>query len=181
MCCRPALCDSTFFPVNSITAEHSSHNMSSSSKPIIYLFNGGWFRASVWSGVQAALKAKGYEMMVPELLCSATDGSQAGKSSIDEVENCRRLVEPLMDQGHEFIVAGWSFGSLPAVMVTKGWTVAERQKAGKKGGFKAIVHIAGLAVLEPNVDFLGAWAGGKGFSGYVIADGVYIPVRKFMP
>jgi hypothetical protein len=153
--------------------------MTSPNKPIIYLFNGGWFRASVWSGVQAALKAKGYDMMVPELLSSATDNSHAGKTAADEVEQCHRIVEPLMDAGKTFVVAGWSFGSIPAVMATKGWTVSEREARGKKGGFESIVHIAGLALLQPNVDFLGAWAGGKAYSRYVDAEGVYIPVSLF--
>ncbi|KAI5465252.1 Alpha/beta hydrolase fold-1 [Mariannaea sp. PMI_226] len=145
--------------------------MTSSNKPIIYLFNGGWFPASVWTGVQAALKARGYEMIVPDLLSSATDGSQAGKSAVDEVRQCHQIVEPLMDAGNTFIVAGWSFGSLPAVMATQGWTVSDREASGKKGGFESIVHIAGLAVLQPNVDFLGAWAGGQAYSRYVDADG----------
>lgn len=150
--------------------------MSTSKKPIIYLFNGGWFPASVWSGVQTALKAKGYEMIVPELLSNATDGSQAGKSALDEVQQCHQIVEPLMDAGNTIVVAGWSFGSIPAIMATKGWTLSERKAVGKRGGFKSIVHIAGLAVLTPNVDFLDAWAGGKGYSRYVDVDGVYVPV-----
>jgi hypothetical protein len=148
----------------------------SSSKPIIFLFNGGWFPASVWSGVQSALAAKGYQTIVPELSVNATDGSGAGKSAQDEVKKCHELVEPLMDAGHTFIVAGWSFGSIPALLATKGWTVSERQTAGKKGGFVAIVSIAGLAVLQPNVDFQAAWAGGKGYSRYVDYDGVYVQV-----
>jgi hypothetical protein len=148
----------------------------SSSKPIIYLFNGSWFPASIWSGVQSALAARGYKTIIPELSVNAVDGSGAGKSAKDEVENCHKIVEPLMDSGCTFIIAGWSFGSVPALLSAKGWSVSERKEAGKKGGFLAIINIAGLLVLQPDVDFLAAWTGGKGYLRYVDYDGIYIPV-----
>lgn len=72
------------------------------------------------------------------------------------------LVEPLFEQGKEIVIMGHSYGGIPACAATEGNGVQERAAAGKKGGFRRIIYLAGFAIPQRGMTLLqtfgGEWA-----------------------
>jgi len=69
------------------------------------------------------------------------------------------LVVPLFEQGKEIIIIGHSYGGIPACAATEGNGVQERVVAGKKGGFRRIVYLAGFAIPQRGMTLLETFGG----------------------
>ncbi|KAI1177116.1 Alpha/beta hydrolase fold-1 [Nemania sp. FL0916] len=126
------------------------------SKPGIVLVTGAWHVPAHFDVLRAALSAQGYEVHVPRLpTLSAT-----GLTWLDDARTIQSAVEKRMDDtGKEFVIAAHSYGGVPGCAATKGYTVPERAKEGKRGGFRGILFIAAFALPNPDVDLLTAFGG----------------------
>ncbi|KAI0204930.1 Alpha/beta hydrolase fold-1 [Astrocystis sublimbata] len=118
------------------------------SKPYILLATGSFAMASLYDDFVARVKARGYDMRALQL---ATVGLAPGKGRdtppatlYDDAALIAKEVEILADAGREVVLVAHSYGGMPATESTKGLTVKERQKQGKKGG---IVRLAYMTVI----------------------------------
>lgn len=124
-------------------------------KPGIVLVTGAWHVPEHFAVLQHALEARGYETYAPRL-------PTLGSTSLtwkDDAAAIQQAVVKRMDEGKEFIIAAHSYGGVPGCAATKGYTVHDRSKAGKKGGFRAVLFIAAFAIPEPGLDLLTAFGG----------------------
>ncbi|KAL1858740.1 hypothetical protein Daus18300_009874 [Diaporthe australafricana] len=69
--------------------------------------------------------------------------------------------ERLFAQGQEIVLAGHSYGGIPACVATRVNSVAERAERGLSGGFRHIVFIAAFAMPFAGVSLLGLMPGGQ--------------------
>ncbi|KAK7931177.1 hypothetical protein PG985_001889 [Apiospora marii] len=117
-----------------------------SSKPIILMVHGAWHLPFMYNSLKQELNTLGYEFLCPKL---KTVGAYShGMTWEADKEVILDLVEPLFDQGREIIIVGHSYGGIPACAATDGNGVHERAAAGKKGGFRHIVYLAGFAIPQ---------------------------------
>ncbi|KAI1374421.1 Alpha/beta hydrolase fold-1 [Hypoxylon crocopeplum] len=130
--------------------------MMSTAKPAIILAHGAWHSPAHYNPFKTTLEAEGYEVFIPALP-SRTD--QPGVTWREDVAFIHALVEPHMDAGKEFVIACHSYGGIPGCVATKGYTVGERRKEGKNGGFRAILFVAAFAVPRAGMDLLGCFQG----------------------
>lgn len=86
-------------------------------------------------------------VLVPKVASVGEEGS--GKSAADDAKAIQAQIQPYIDDGHELIVIGHSYGAYPGWAATEGLTVAERAAAGEKGGVRAFVGVAAGLPLRP--------------------------------
>ncbi|KAK8880234.1 Alpha/beta hydrolase fold-1 [Apiospora arundinis] len=130
------------------------------SKPIILMAHGAWHLPQMYDSLKKELNALGYTFLCPELKTVGAD--KHGVTWQADKELLLSLVEPLFEQGKEIVIIGHSYGGIPACAATEGNGVQERAAAGKKGGFRCIVYLAGFAIPQRGLTLLevfgGQWA-----------------------
>ncbi|KAK8054235.1 hypothetical protein PG996_013536 [Apiospora saccharicola] len=117
-----------------------------SSKPIILMVHGAWHLPFMYDSLKEELEMLGYEFLCPKLKTVGADSH--GMTWEEDKEVIVDLVKPLFDQGREIIIVGHSYGGIPGCAATQGNGVHERAAAGKKGGFRHIVYLAGFAIPQ---------------------------------
>ncbi|KAK8085734.1 hypothetical protein PG997_007005 [Apiospora hydei] len=128
-----------------------------SSKPIILIVHGAWHLPCMYDPLKHELNKLGYTFLCPELKTVGAD--KHGVTWEADKEMILDLVEPFFDQGKEIIIIGHSYGGIPACAATEGNGVQDRAAAGKKGGFRRIVYLAGFAILQRGMTLLQAFGG----------------------
>ncbi|KAI1817860.1 alpha/beta-hydrolase [Poronia punctata] len=120
----------------------------SDSKPFILLVTGSFAPPPMYDNFVAAVRERGYEIKV---IHSPTVGLGPGvgrdtppATMYDDAALIASEIEALADAGKEVILVAHSYGGMSATESTKGLSVQERQKAGKKGG---LIRIAYKTVL----------------------------------
>ncbi|KAI0440534.1 Alpha/beta hydrolase fold-1 [Xylaria telfairii] len=118
------------------------------SKPYILLVTGSFARASLYDDLVARVKAHGYDMKALQLPTVGL-GPGIGRDTppatmYDDAALIAKEIEALADAGREVVLVAHSYGGMPATESTKGLSVQERQKQGKKGG---LVRLAYKTVL----------------------------------
>jgi predicted alpha/beta hydrolase len=121
-------------------------------QPIIVVIGGAWHPPSSYRPLQAELEVLGFECLIPQLPTQGTN-SRGLKWDVD-VAMIRRLVLPFFEQGREVVIIGHAYGGVPACIATKGLGVAEREAYGMKGGFRAILFMAGYALPRRDMTLL---------------------------
>ncbi|KAI0399120.1 Alpha/beta hydrolase fold-1 [Xylaria palmicola] len=118
------------------------------SKPYFVLVTGSFAPAVLYDDLVARIKAHGYDMKalhLPTVGLAPGQGRDTPPATMyDDAAFIAKEVEALADAGREIILIAHSYGGIPATESTKGLSVAERQKQGKKGG---IVRLAYKTVL----------------------------------
>lgn len=128
-----------------------SDRMDSDQKPGICLVTGGWHVPLHFEVIQSKLEALGYLVVIPKAPSCSGNGKMTWKDDAAEIQ---REVAPYMDQGKEFIIAGHSYGGVPACAATQGYTTIERAERGEKGGFRSILFISAVIIPEVGMDIL---------------------------
>src|ERR1700761_8117961 len=96
------------------------------SKPVIVLVPGAFHRPSAWTAVAESLREEGFTVLTPPLttcgdLSSKTSDSPdwkeiASKDATDYAKLIHEVLVPLLDEGHEAVIVGHSFGSVAATL-----------------------------------------------------------------
>lgn len=135
------------------------------SKPYFLIVPGSFAPAGLYDNFVELVRANGLDIKAIHL---ETVGLEPGKgrdtqpaNMYDDAALIAKEVEALADEGREVILIPHSYGGMPATESTKGLSVQERQKKGKKGGlirlaYKTVLlttpgHSA-MEVLEPPPD-----------------------------
>ncbi|KAI0908724.1 Alpha/beta hydrolase fold-1 [Ustulina deusta] len=118
------------------------------SKPYFLLATGSFVPAPFYDDLVDRMRAHGYDMkalQLPTVGLAPGQGRDTPPATMyDDAALIAKEVESLADTGREIILVGHSYGGMPATESTKGLSVQERQKEGKKGG---IVRLAYKTVL----------------------------------
>ncbi|KAI3331731.1 alpha/beta-hydrolase [Xylariaceae sp. AK1471] len=118
------------------------------SKPSIILATGSFALPSLYDNFADAIRANGYDIKVLHLP-SVGSGPGVGRDSApaslyDDAAFIAKEIETLANAGKEVILVAHSYGGMPATESTKGLSIQERRKEGKKGG---LIRIAYKTVL----------------------------------
>ncbi|KAI0398477.1 alpha/beta-hydrolase [Xylariaceae sp. FL0594] len=119
--------------------------MADSTKPYFLLVTGSFALPSMYDSLVEAMKERGYELKAVHL---PTVGVAPGKgrdvtpppTMYDDAAAIAKEVQTLADAGREVILVAHSYGGIPATESTKGLSVQERKKAGKKGGLVRLAY-----------------------------------------
>lgn len=132
----------------------------------ICIVTGGFIKPSAYDELAKELRQKGYNVIVPHLavygdLTGQTADSQAWKDMadkgvLDDVKVITKELEAVFDEGHEVVIFGHSYGTLPAVASIEGNSVDDRKAKGLKGGIKSYVNLAGFACPARGKNMLGS-------------------------
>lgn len=115
-------------------------------KPIFVLCHGAWHPSHLYETLKNALKARGYEILVPKL-----PTMNVGTPSLtwtDDAATIVETVEPFFAKGRQAISVGHSYGGVPACAATRDNTGAERAARGEEGGFSGLVFQCAFAITE---------------------------------
>ncbi|KAI1825968.1 alpha/beta-hydrolase [Xylaria intraflava] len=141
-------CYQTFESVPTQSSQKSFRLFPKMSKPYFLIVPGSFSLPTSYDYVVASIREKGYEI---KALTLPTTGLGPGVpretpfvTMYEDAALIAKEVEALADAGKEIVLMAHSYGGFPATESTKGLTVEERRKEGKKGG---IVRIAYLTVL----------------------------------
>ncbi|KAK8070197.1 hypothetical protein PG994_006813 [Apiospora phragmitis] len=121
------------------------------------MVHGAWHLLCMYDSLKQELNALGYKFLCPELKTVGAD--KHGVTWEADREMILSLVEPLFRRGKEIITLGHSYGGIPACAATEGNGVQDRAAAGKKGGFRRIVYLAGFAIPQRGMSLLQAFGG----------------------
>jgi len=120
----------------------------SGTKPFFLLVTGSFAPPRLYDNLVEAMKEKGYELKaihLPTVGLGPGQGRDTPPPTMyDDAVHIAKEIEALADAGREVILIAHSYGGIPATESTKGLSVTERQKAGKKGG---LVRLAYKTVL----------------------------------
>jgi hypothetical protein len=131
---------------------------SSPTKPTILFVPGVCHTPKHFASLSTHLNASGYPtttVSLPSVDSSTPNDESVTKDSI----HVRSVLESLLDDGKDVVLAAHSYGGLPSSAAAKGFMKSEREAAGKRGGVVAQVYIA--AFLAPEGVSLLQLAGGK--------------------
>ncbi|KAI1436130.1 Alpha/beta hydrolase fold-1 [Xylaria sp. CBS 124048] len=117
-------------------------------KLTIIIVPGSFAPAYIYDSVVNPVKEQGYEI---KALPIPTVGPRPGVTGpgtfttmYDDAAFIAKEIEALADAGTEVVLVSHSYGGFPATESTKGLSVKERQREGKKGG---VVRLAYMTVL----------------------------------
>lgn len=126
---------------------------------------GAFVKPEAYDHVADELSHRGYTVIVPALtvcgdLSNETPDSQAWKDMaekgcLDDVKMLHSKMLPAFEEGHEMVIVGHSYGSVPACLAVEKQSVAERHARGEKGGIRAFVNLAGFAYPVRGMNLLG--------------------------
>ncbi|RYP23351.1 hypothetical protein DL767_008847 [Monosporascus sp. MG133] len=127
--------------------------------PVILLAHGAWHPPILYDPLKNALEARGYEVLVPELVTMGP-----GKTSMSWDADVAMLLDtatPFFDQGRSVVLVGHSYGGIPACIATRGNGVEDRRAVGKRGGFSHLIFLCGFAMPARGMSVLtvsgGSW------------------------
>ncbi|KAI1423341.1 Alpha/beta hydrolase fold-1 [Xylaria sp. FL1777] len=114
------------------------------SKPYFLISTGSFAPAQLYDNIVERVKGHGYDIKALHL---ATVGLGPGlgrdtppATMYDDAALIAKEIEALADQGREIILIAHSYGGMPATESTKGLSVEERKKQGKKGGLVRLAY-----------------------------------------
>lgn len=90
------------------------------------------------------LQAAGYRTHTDTL----SSVNNAAKSVPDDVEQIRRILIPLFDQGKEVVMMIHSYAGIPGSAAMKGLSKTERRAQGKRGGLIGVVYLCAFVAPE---------------------------------
>lgn len=124
------------------------------SKPTILLIPGAWNTAESYEKVVPLLEKRGYKCRA--LTLPSTVGNDPA-THFDDAEHIQRALTDLVDQGEDVIIVMHSYGGIAGTESAKGFSKAEREKEGKKGGVVGLVFLSAflLPVGMSLASFLG--------------------------
>jgi pimeloyl-ACP methyl ester carboxylesterase len=146
--------------------------MAAQQKPALVIVGGAWHPAAMYGGLAKGLEDAGFEVVVPKL---PTVGDNGHKTWKDDREAILAVAKPFFDAGREVSVVAHSWGGIPAVEAVTGYQVQDRQKEGKKGGFKSIAYISAFC-LQKGVDLYHAV--NKNYLPCTVSKEAYMEVRR---
>lgn len=133
--------------------------MSSTTKPTILIVHGAWHTPSPsYEPLKTQIEKAGYECHLPRLPTVGGDEIK-GLTWEADVKVVLDIALPLFEQGKEVVLVAHSYGGVPATIATKGLSVEERAKEGKKGGFRQIILIAAFAIPRAGMDVFATFGG----------------------
>lgn len=127
--------------------------------PTILLAHGAWHPPHLYEPLKRALESRGYNLLIPALPTMGADTSGVGWDA--DVKMLLEHAERVFAQGQKIVLAGHSYGGIPACVATRGNSVAERAERGLLGGFRHIVFIAAFAMPVAGLSILGLMPGGQ--------------------
>ena len=126
------------------------------SQPTFVFSLGAWSTPAVFDGVRARLDVLGFPSE-----CSKHPSAGAeppSKSLEDDVDNLRRVLVTVADQGKDIIVVAHSYGGVVASSAVEGLAKSARAERGNQGGVIKIVYVAAFA-LDKGQSLLGLLGG----------------------
>lgn len=113
-------------------------------KPTLIVVPGAWHSPEVFAGVSTKLSSFGYKCIPVPLLAAGHEPAVADLTP--DTANVHRVVLEEIEQGHDVVVVGHSWGGMIIGGALDGLSKAEREKEGKKGG---VVKLAYLCAFVP--------------------------------
>jgi pimeloyl-ACP methyl ester carboxylesterase len=121
--------------------------MSSPASPIVLIIPGGWHKPQSYIKLHDALGSAGFRVSMPEL--PSANGSRPPIADLaTDTAHLRATVEELVKQGDYFIALMHSYGGQIGTNALASFSIANRQKAGLKGGVRDLVYMSACAVSE---------------------------------
>jgi pimeloyl-ACP methyl ester carboxylesterase len=121
--------------------------MSSPASPIVLIIPGGWHKPQSYIKLHDALGSAGFRVSMPEL--PSANGSRPPIADLaTDTAHLRATVEELVKQGDEVIALMHSYGGQIGTNALASFSIANRQKAGLKGGVRDLVYMSACAVSE---------------------------------
>ena len=115
-------------------------------KPSIILVHGAYHDSGCYDLVKERLEGLSYEVFT--INSPTTNATSTTINYKDDVEEIHKVMLPLFDAGKEVTIVGHSYGGITSCVSTEGQSIAERSKAGKKGGVRSIVFLCAFALIE---------------------------------
>ena len=114
-----------------------------STSTTIVCIPGAWNTAQSYEKVIPLLEKHGYKCRA---LTLPSAGGSGPLTHVDDAEHIQRELTELVDQGEDVIIAMHSYGGIPGTESAKGFSKAEREKEGKKGGVVGLVYLTAFLV-----------------------------------
>jgi pimeloyl-ACP methyl ester carboxylesterase len=128
-----------------------------SSLPLIVLIHGSWHQPSCFTKIRTLLSNQGYTVLCPTL---PTNDSSPQRNPLatheTDIASLHTQLLPYLDDGHEALLVGHSYGAIPAMGCILGNSVEERVALGKKGGIMGMVFLSGFAFPVRGMKLLSA-------------------------
>lgn len=114
------------------------------SKPYILLSTGSFAPPAFYDPLAEEVRSHGYDFKALHLRSVGLGAGQGREgpppTMYDDAALIAGEIEALADAGREVILMAHSYGGIPATESTKGLSVRERQKQGKKGGLVRLAY-----------------------------------------
>lgn len=118
-----------------------------SPKPTILLIHGGWQFPTHYSKLTSALRTLGYEVHTPAL--PTMNGSRPPNADLaTDTAFIRSYTTDLVDAGQTVVAIMHSYGGQVGSNALAGLGVADRQRAGAKGGVAHLIYMSSFALPE---------------------------------
>ncbi|KAK5687792.1 hypothetical protein LTS12_028986 [Elasticomyces elasticus] len=114
--------------------------------PVLLFVPGAATYPSFYDDLKIHIQSSGIDFHTFKL--ATVDARQPAASLQNDVDLVRSLLADFCDQGRDIFMMGHSYGGLPMTESARGFTQANRRKAGKEGG---IVHLIYITALAPDV------------------------------
>ena len=119
-------------------------------KPTILFIPGAWHSPEAFGQVISLLEKEGYKSIGVSL---ASVGAEPPlKDTSEDVKAIAKAIASEVDQEHDVIIAVHSYGGIPGCEAIKGFTKADQEAKGKKGGVVKLLFICACE-LAPRLDY----------------------------
>ncbi|KAH6659019.1 Alpha/beta hydrolase fold-1 [Truncatella angustata] len=118
--------------------------MSSTTLPTVVFLPGAWHLPNCFDLVRHDLESLGYETEAVAFPSVGTEPPNKGLA--DDAAAARSVIERLVDQGKQVVLAVHSYGGLVGANAVEGLGYKQRAKEGKKGGVILFAYIAAFVV-----------------------------------
>ncbi|KAF6811244.1 hypothetical protein CSOJ01_05802 [Colletotrichum sojae] len=108
----------------------------------ILLSHGALMQPSCFDPLKARLEAAGFSPIIA--VQHPSIGTDPSVTSEDDARHIQAELAPFLDEGRVFLCVAHSYGGVPVVAAAKGFSVAEREARGLRGGIAAAVFIAAI-------------------------------------
>jgi len=116
------------------------------SKPTVIFVPGAWHTPEGYGKVMGLLEKEGYKCIGVNL---ASVGAEPPlKDTSEDIKVIRNAIASEVEQEHDVVVAVHSYGGVPGCDAIKGFTRADQEAKGKKGGVVKLLFICAFALPE---------------------------------